>query len=548
MYDSIESRKVLKTKQKKARRDYHLFLPPLLSLTELSIELTGQRAQHAFTTRCTLLYTYLFKNVLHHQDQDTERWVEISRRSLRTMLGTKYCQVVDDLIKHDYLERLECNSDGAIHKHNRGHYWNYTGKPGECKKYRIPSRLLSPDKLFSVSKQPVTTLLTNKITALNAPVGAEIERYREMALFNMSDVILLDTPACRAVLDELYAELSITLTPDDYIEFFNHYVFAAPVVCDFGHRAHHRVVRVHHRLRPFLRFRDALTTPLVELDFVASQPTLLANITPALIKKYAPECSEALPLFTKYGPEKDYKEYQQLCFDGLIYEHLRDKFNARYITSITRDDAKNICYIAFFSNYDYRDAARSQAVTEERLRRALLGSSDAEVAEIRETLFKKRSYELFKELFQNVHALFMDIKQLDWSSFNPGGKHANNCLLAQRIESGLIYTCFVKAMVAAGITRFTTTHDAINVQAPDEEKARRIIEKEVRKAGLKLNLKTKTPEAPASKSVEPIPVDTYNLDALLEECKIEFNGLEPGKYYELLEAGAAIKVQDDFWD
>ena len=531
MYDSIESQKVAKSLKKKFERDYYLFLPPLLSLNELSIQMTGKRAQHAFTTRCALLYTYLFKNMLHYQDQNTERWVEISRRSLRTMLGTKYCQVVDDLIKFDYLERLECNGEGVVHKHNRSHYWNCAGKPGACKKYRIPTRLLSPSKLFSVSKQPVTTMLTNKITALNAPVGAEVEKYREMALFNMGDVILLDTPACRAMLDELYAELSITLTTDDYLEFFNNYVFQPFIVCDFGHRAHHRVVRVHHRLRQFLRFRDALKMPLVELDFVASQPTLLANITPVLIKRYAPECTQALPLFAKYEPEQDYKDYQQLCFDGLIYEHLCDKFNARYTTSITRDDAKNICYIAFFSNYEYRDNAKPQGVTEDRLHRALLTGSDTQVAEIRETLFKKRSYELFKELFPSVHALFFAIKKLDWSSFNPGDMHSNNCLLAQRVESGLIYTRFVKALVAGGITRFTTTHDAINVQAPDEEKARRIIEQEVRKTGLKLNLKTKPPDALAPEPVEPTPIAAYNLDVLVEQWDVEFDGLETAKCY-----------------
>ena len=506
---SIKNAEKVDPKQKiKSKRAVHLYLPPNLALTEMSVSLTGERGQIVKTTSVALLYTYLYKNVLFNQDRDTERWVQISWGNLRTILGSDYREVVDTLIKTKFLDRLEHNEDGVMPKDERGHYWNCASKAGECKKYRIPAHLLSPTKLFTVVKEPVTTMLTNKIASLNKPVRDEVEKYRELALFNMSDIILLDTPACRAVLDELFARGSVRLGTTDYLEIFNHYIFEVPVVCDFGHRAHHRVVRLNKRLRPFLRFRDDLDSAIVELDFVASQPSILANIDAKLIKKYAPECAAAIPLFAKYEKKPDFEHYRQHCFAGTIYEYLRDEFNATHgskrATPVDRDDAKNICYNAFFSNYKYREAAASVEVSEKRLTKVLLAGTQAQVDAIHNTLFKKRSYELFKRLFPSVHSLFAAIKDLDWSAFNPGEQHANNCLLAQRIESGLIYTRFVAALVKGGITRFGTTHDAINLKAQDEDKARKIIQKEIKKMGLNLNLKTKTQEASAPVASAPV--------------------------------------------
>lgn len=517
MHSTKNTKKVASKQKKNAKRDLYFFLPPLLSLTNLSVVLTGNRARVAKTTSVALLYTYLFKNVLFNGDRDTERWVQISWENLRTILGTDYREVVDLLINTGYLERLEHNEEGVVHKHGRGHYWNSPGKLGECKKYRIPDSLLSPDKLFKVAKEPATTMLTNKVTSLNKPVGAEIEKYREMALFNMNDLVLLDTPACRAVLDELFAQGSVYLPAADFLLSFNHWLFDPPIVCLFGTRAHHRVVRLNKRLRPFLRWRDDPGSPIVEMDFVASQPSLFANINAQLIKKYAPECSDAIPLFAEYGKRGDFQRYQRLCHSGLIYEYLRDKFNKAYgrklESPVTREDVKGICFKVFFSDYNHCDKAASIRVTEARLSQALLTGTQAQVDAIRATLFKKRGYELFKRRFPSVHALFADIKALDWSSFNPSGKHANNSLLAQRIEAGLIYTRFVAALVKGGITRFSTTHDSVNVKTQDVGKAHKIIEREIRKLGLRLNLKTSTEDTPVPVAVpEALPAEV--LEAL----------------------------------
>jgi hypothetical protein len=89
--------------------------------------------------------------------------------------------------------------------------------------------------------------------------------------------------------------------------------------------------------------------------------------------------------------------------------------------------------------------------------------------------------------------------------------------------------------VKAGITRFGTTHDAINVKAQDEAKARKIIEREVKKMDLNLNLKTKTPDAPA-----PIAIPTAQDDvaARVEHLLRSIEALDAQDYInpdELLE-------------
>lgn len=503
--------KVVYSGVKKPKKDAEisLFLPPNLSINVLNLVVSGElnnvdpkkRKFHGKkVTGAALFYTYLFKNVLFHGDHDTERWVQVSWQDCRTMLGVDYSNTIQRMVEGKLLERLETNEDGVEHKHQRGHYWSATAhnkKVGECKKYRIPATLLSPDKMFTIRKENAVPALLNKLDSLTEPITAIKEQYREMALFNMSDIILLDTPDSRAVLDRLYAEGNIQLKASGYLNLINEFPLEVPIICDFGHRAHHRIVRLHHSLRPWLRFKDDQGSEMVEIDIVASQPTILANITSRLIKKYAPECGAAIPLFEKYSQEVDYKRYQELCYKGEIYEYLRDEYNNAYssqwVSAATRDDAKKMVFVAFFSNYEYREQAAPAETTENSLVKYLAAENQLAADAAIETLFKKNAYELFKRLFPSLHALFTEIKALTWD-FNPGQQHSNNCLLAQRVESGLVYTRFIKALVEAGITRFTTTHDAINVKKQDEVRARRIIQGEIKKAGLKMQLKTKVQE------------------------------------------------------
>lgn len=70
-------------------------------------------------------------------------------------------------------------------------------------------------------------------------------------------------------------------------------------------------------------------------------------------------------------------------------------------------------------------------------------------------------------------------------------KHAANCLLAQRIESGLIFDVLVKTLRDSGIEYVITLHGALFLREVDAVKCRKIVKEELRKIELKLKIKAK---------------------------------------------------------
>lgn len=483
-----------KTNRKVVKKSIRLYIPRLVSLNDISIALTGSRENAKVKVNVALLYTLLIKNLLGANQKDIMAWTQVSRKDLRTILGADYSKQVALLVTNNLLEVLLHNEDGVVRKDGNGYYWkNESG--GECKKYRIPAHLYEDGRYYSIAELQLDKAVKNKVDQLNSGGNDYNEEYRNLVIANMNNVVIMDNEESRAVLAQLYATRKLLLTPADYIEMFNHLPIKPPAVCDFGHRAHHRVVRQNKVLRPYQRFSDDLASELVEIDFVASQPAILANITPKLVKLFAPECNDVIPIFTKYAGDSNYQQFQQLCFDGAIYEYLRDEFNSQYagqVDPIDRDAAKKIFYVAAFSNYNANEASKyTPSYYQQQFRNLLMfDGTECEIEAVVETLFKKQAYDLFKNRFPAAWALFDEIKQLRWD-FNPGQQHSNNCLLAQRIESGIIYTRMIKALCEAGIKRMTTTHDSINVKADNEPRARKIIEKEINKLGLKIKLKNK---------------------------------------------------------
>ncbi|OGX85077.1 hypothetical protein BEN47_15275 [Hymenobacter lapidarius] len=259
-----------------------------------------------------------------------------------------------------------------------------------------------------------------------------------------------------------------------------------------------------------MRFLDRFDCQLVEIDLVNSQPGLFAAITPAHIKRFAPECAAAIPFFQAVKEKEDYKLFQRLCFDGTIYEYLQQEYNRAYgaklLKLLTRDDAKNIFYVGAFSDYDFMDSQHEVVWEQKRDNALLYGASDERVSEVEDALHKVRSYQLLETLFPSLIHLFAQLKQLDWAALGAVKAHSTNCLLVQRIESGLIFTVFVKALLAAGIEYVVTLHDAVFLREVDAPRARKIIEQEMRGLGLKLKLKEKkdTATSQSEKLTKPL--------------------------------------------
>ena len=471
-------------------------LPANLNLDALNVTLTGVPGLARTTRGVVLLYNYLLSHDTKPQEAVfADDYTQVGRSVLQSFLDKEeYLETLCQLLDNDYLERLDHDEDGQYYP--EGYYAvadASANTPGRCKSFRVPAALLEGADRYQVLEMVLTKTELNKIENVRKHRVQYAEPYRDVIRENMNNIILVDTPASRRVLTKLYAANSVRVHAELYLDMWNHNLFHDTTVDSFGRRVHGPLTSAPRELRPFMRFRSDDQAPLVELDFVASQPSLLASITPKFIRKYAPECAAAIPFFQAIEGHENWELYKATCLDDReghsIYNFLARAFEQRFKVAMTRDDGKNIYYRACFSRYHALDRLSIEDA-ETALDWHLANSEEKARNKAASNLFTLRSYDVFKAEFPRVHRLFRDLKGIKWNIEGQGAPHANNCLLAQRIESGLMYTTLVKALLEAGITQVVTIHDALFIRQQDEAKARKLIQKELDR--LKLNLKLKS--------------------------------------------------------
>ena len=484
------------TSTRNQKKTITIFLPSKLNINALNVALTGRPGTSALTKGVCFLYHYILKQSCNfYKEPDfAPGYTQVPCGVLRSLLSESYSKTIELLIREGYLERLDVNEDGVYFA--QGYYRPTVCLDPTAKRFRIPAALLGEESSYIVRKEEVGKAILNKFKAFSASKGLiagdpEREHVRRM----MQKIVLLDNPECREVVERLAAEQRISHPAVLYFDLFNQSPFRLVVIDIFGRRLHSEVVNSPKSLRPSMRFRDRPDDRLVEIDLVNSQPALFASITPALIKSFAPECAAAIPFFKAVKHKEDYQRYQRLCFDGGIYEYLQAEFNRAYGDKLrkllTRDDAKNIFFVGAFSDYAFLDCQHEGTWEKKRDDAIRWGEPDEVLNRIEETLHAIRSYQLLKKLFPSLVELFAQLKQLDWTALGCKKEHATNCLLVQRIESGLIFNVLVKALLAAGIDYVVTLHDALFLREVDAEKARKIVKEELNKLGLKLKLKAK---------------------------------------------------------
>jgi hypothetical protein len=449
-------------------------------------------------------------------------YTQIHSGTLRKLFGAQYTEVINKLLTANLLEKNLYSPDGDIRPNGY-----FSEKNKDAKSYRIPNHLRSGDKLFTRIKiNQNNKLVVKKLHRINNVAGdmeVQSEYYRNLIIASMDKLVLLDNNETHKIIEDHYLKRGVPYSPDlatAIIDQFNHSPFQRVAICPFGGRLHAILMRTIKSLRPQVRHEDYLDIPFVEIDIVASQPWFLSIVSPNLIRRFAPECSDAIPYFEEVEKEKDVIKFRKLCArkPNGIYEHLRDKYNAKYGENFTRNKAKSICFRAFFSDYSRKEkltvakCERSLKRYEKQLSKAnahrdtSLSNDDYEVQMAAEQaltsatkrvnratkrLFTQKCYELFKEEFENMHRLFWNIKKLKWD-FERGCKngetpkyYANNALLAQRLESGIVYTVVAKALFDNNITRIATIHDSFMVPVNQEAKARKVIKKAFDDLGLK---------------------------------------------------------------
>lgn len=505
------------------------FLPPHLSINTLASVLTGVAGSSSLTHKACLLYTLLCQDLIRLRlRREPAGYTQLHRDDLFTLFNNQYRQVVDLLLANDLLQVNEV--DGLT-----GQMWQkeaYSKVEGVARAYRIPAHLRAPDKLFARVPIMPDKIIMNTLDRLNHVTRDPTQIadfYRHAVRQNVSKLVLLDDTKTRSLVETRFERLGLPYS--DYmaeaiIARFNESAVLRAKICEFAGRLHPDKLREPKALRGQMRFEDCLDEPLVEIDLVSSQPWFLSIVTPQLIKRFAPECQDAIPFFKEVEGYADVVAFREKCGNAApergIYDHLAILWNKNYGENFTRDQAKAICYRAFFSDYAAKEqttvAQRQKAVIFYQTRlvsaqrkhgiQVVLGTKEEQAvavaalkkAELRfkkaeSKLFTQKCYELFREEFPGMHKLFTNIKRLKWDfprGQQPGEQvkyYANNALLAQRIESNVVFGVVVRALLEAGVSYCFTIHDAFVVRQRDEARARKIIKKAFASVGLKPNLK-----------------------------------------------------------
>ena len=472
-------------------------LPANLNVNDLNVCLTGVRGLSKVTRGVLMMYNYILSHDTrkHEAGEFAPEYTQVSRERLQSFLTKEsYIAIIGQLINGGFLERLDNDADGVYYP--EGYYVapdENAGIVGRCKSFRIPAQLTIEGRKYQWYEMVLTKTELNRIANIQQSRIQYEETYRDYIRGNMENIVLVDSAGSRQAITQLYAAKSVRVDADRFLDMWNNQVFHDVTTDAFGRRVHGPITSAPRELRPFMRFNTDLDSPLVEIDFVASQPSLLASITPKVIMKFAPECASAIPLFRDIEGDANWELYKATCLDTRpghgIYEFLAQAFEAEYGVPMTRDQGKDIYYRACFSNYKFL-ATLNVENAEIELDYQMINGGEKQREEAASNLFTLRSYHVFKKAFPRVHRLFKDLKNLTWKIEGQGKPHSNNCLLAQRVESGLVYTGLVKALKENGIEKMVTIHDAIFLRVQDEARARKIIQKELDR--LKLNLKLKT--------------------------------------------------------
>ncbi|AWM32139.1 hypothetical protein DDQ68_04610 [Hymenobacter nivis] len=456
---------------------------------------------------------------------ELDGYTQFHYAQLVDIFGIGYRGVLDLLLAAGLLEVNQVNPETGEVK-TTGYY---SKTRATAKSYRIPKRLHELGKFYKTATiNTLDKVLMNKIARLKGVTTDQHlkrEYYRNYVLAQMNQVVLLDNDHSRSVIALECAKRGVAYT-DEYatarINAFNFDPVKRSVICAFGTRVHTEITNNLKQMREDFRFGGD-SSKWEEIDLVASQPWFLSIITPALIKKFVPECADAIPAFKTYNRHPDLLRFRRLCADPDygIYEAFRDAYNAMYGAQFTRADAKRICFRAFYTNYQKHEkltpakcAVRVQracdalAAVEESHKHVLcfgyryqrheavqqLQAAKKRVKLAKSLLFSHQCITMFKAEFRGAYDLLAEIKLLPWD-FERGTKtfytkyYANPALLAQRMEASIVYTVVVKALVDAGITRIVTIHDSFCVREQDAAQAKKIIKRAFAQLKLKPSLK-----------------------------------------------------------
>lgn len=441
---------------------YH-FVPANLRINDLSVVLAGKPGADTITHKVLNFYTLIVKKLINNIvfDDGKSKWVYINKFERRSLLGKNYIKITEMLTAANYLE------EDPKWKYNKSGIGNHT------KKYRLPKWMLKGDRMFKQVKISNQKVIQNMIANLN---GLRYKKsgygvWRKEMIRTSYRLLLHDTDECRQAVQEHLDKVNnsntrvkLKLSAAEVIEVFNNCALDQANIDPFGKRVHTKITNMPKRIRKFLYFENRPNESLKCVDIVNSQPVFMSVATPAILQQFTPELTEAAPIVSKYQQHPDILSFRQKCANGTIYETIMAYFSARNI-QITRDQAKPVAYVGFFGNYLPFE----------------LGKLKSE--------HKKLAYQFLKEQYNGMYRMFREMKMGKWSENASRKKdYANNCMLAQRLESQIFYSVIVPAVWNAGYRDFTTIHDCIIAPEKDYEGIKAVMMAEFQRLNINLKL------------------------------------------------------------
>ena len=284
---------------------------------------------------------------------------------------------------------------------------------------------------------------------------------------NVEELVLIETEESKKEISNWLFNTKRIITAEDYIYLWSNNDLQFPIRCKFGNRLHSKLTSTKKALRKFIRFRSDvqsgdLDKDLIDVDFKNSQLYFYSILTPNLISNLLPNLSSVIPILNKYQGFSDINKFNVLCQKGVIYEYFRWVFNKKYNLRLNRDDCKKACFVSIFSNY--KDKSRRLSGEKISLDKKDIPYTDSLGKRIYTQKFSDFAWQVFTAEFPNLAEMFKEIQQLKWSNLsggtiNPSEDFTNTSLLAQRLESKVVFDHIIPKLEAQEL-KVCTIHDS----------------------------------------------------------------------------------------
>ncbi|MBC6605618.1 hypothetical protein H8B13_02175 [Hymenobacter sp. BT188] len=381
---------------------------------------------------------------------------------MRCIFRDCYADVIASLVKAEYIQENSSYSTAY-------HY---------CKSYRIHPKRMNVRAPLKYVKEEVNGYFQRKLNRLKSTnlSHERTDNARQHVIDQTHQLMLVPDTEALAYIADQYRLAGNPNPPETYATYFNHCPLKRVGIDRFGNRVHSVITNMPKVLRRCLRFVSSPLVPVREIDIVNSQPYFLSSVTSALIAQFVPDAGKAVAVFAKYETCPNFTKFKDLCRDGEVYEYLQAAYERDHDTlcdgdeKAKRDFTKRLTYGVLFGDYDLKDSM-------------LDTPRKTWMAQV-----KNDFYKVYKQEFPTVYQLFKEVKGLYMEcTVNKAGErkqYANNCLIAQRLESGVMYSHIVQACINNGYTEVVTVHDCVIVREDEYDNIKAIALNEFNALGL----------------------------------------------------------------